>query len=128
MKYLDEIRALARLMNATGAGEVELRRPGFSVRIVLNPNAGDRVESSQTRLVRAVTPGRLRSTGTVREISLPEPGDRVQKNQVLAFLDLDGLTFAVRAPQTGTLTRSLARDGAPVECDDALFEVTVPGA
>lgn len=128
MKYLDEIRALARSMRSAGAGELNLRRPDFSVRIVLKPRTEDKDAHAETRIVKATSFGRFRASGTVQGITLPIIGETVQKNQVLGFLQLDGLTFAVRAPKAGTLTQALARNDALVEFDDDLFEITTPGA
>lgn len=128
VKYIEEIRALTRSMREAGAGELELRRPDFSVRIVLKSKAEVGHPPSETHLVKAKYFGRLRMVGEVQGITLPSSGSAVQKNQILAFIDLDGLRFAVRAPEAGTLTQSLASEGSLVEFDDDLFKVTAPSA
>jgi 3-methylcrotonyl-CoA carboxylase alpha subunit len=62
-------------------------------------------------------PGRIRKT-------LVEPGDSVERGQVVLVLEAMKMEHAIRAPRDGTVTRLDHAEGDLVEAGTVLAEIT----
>lgn len=136
------VRKLARLLEETGLGEIEVKRFGRSLRVAREPSAaapGAPAEAAARPAPEAVRPP-VRRVGTDHPGAVtspmvgtlyvaPEPGavpfvavgDAVKKGQTLFIIEAMKTMNPVPAPKAGKVAKILATNEAPVEYGEVLL-------
>ena len=139
----DLIRQLADLLKETGLGEIEYAEGERRVRVAM-PGAGVTMTAAPVALQAAAGPaaaaaaapespaaGALTSPMVGTVYLSPEPsappfvkaGDKVREGQTVLIIEAMKVMNAIRAPRSGTVTRVLVTNGAPVEYGEPLLVI-----
>jgi acetyl-CoA carboxylase biotin carboxyl carrier protein len=145
----DLIRELAKLLDETGLGEIEVEREGVRVRVarqsvthVLAPGAAHvpPIPASAPAPAIAIGPGigdlskhpgvvNSPMVGTAFRASEPgakpfvDVGSRVNAGDTLLIVEAMKTMNQIPAPRAGTVTQILFEDGQPVEYDEPLMVI-----
>jgi acetyl-CoA carboxylase biotin carboxyl carrier protein len=137
------IRELAKLLDETGLGEIELEQEGFKIRIArpmshaapvpspaspLSLTAAHGAEPRKPADV-AAHPGVVKSpmVGTVYRAPAPgaapfvEPGGEVTQGQVILIIEAMKTMNQIPSPRDGRVVDILVSDGQPVEYGEPLL-------
>ncbi len=135
------VRKLARLLEETGLGEIELKSFGRSLRVAregaaapaaaAEPAAKPAPEAARPAVQRVGTdhPGAVTSPMVGTLYVAPEPGtppfvavgDMVKKGQTLFIIEAMKTMNPVPAPKAGKVAKILAANEAPVEYGEVLL-------
>ena len=134
------IRALAKLLEETGLGEIEFAEGDRRIRVarpvaaaattVITPAAAP--AASPAAGAAADTPANAVTSPMVGTVYLAaEPGapsfvkvgDRVREGQTLLIIEAMKVMNPIRAPRAGAVTRILVTNGAPVEYGEPLLVI-----
>ncbi len=133
------IRALARLLEETGLGEIEyaegerrvrVARPAAAAATVVTaaaaPAAAAAIPAEGDVPANAVTSPMVGTVYLAAEPgspSLVKVGDRVREGQTLLIIEAMKVMNPIRAPRAGAVTRILVANGAPVEYGEPLLVI-----
>lgn len=145
----DAIRELARLLEETGLGEIEVEREGLRLRVARSAHniaataaptaarpvvppaaAGGALEAPDAGPTDfAAHPGAVKSPMVGTAYRAPEPGaapfieigSRVAQGQTLLIIEAMKTMNHIPAPRAGTVTQILFENGQPVEYGEPLF-------
>jgi len=136
------VRKLARLLDETGLGEIELKAFGRSVRVAREATraeaapAAERAEKTTSDPARVLAqrvgtghPGAVTSPMVGTLYVAPEPGaapfvavgDTVKKGQTLFVIEAMKTMNPVPAPKAGKVAKILASNETPVEYGEVLL-------
>ncbi len=130
------VRKLARLLEETGLGEIEVRAFGRSLRVAresgspaVAPKATPEAGDAPPARIAADRPGAVASPMVGTVYAAPEPGappfvavgDAVKKGQTLLLIEAMKTMNPVLAPRAGKVAEILVADGAPVEFGEVLL-------
>ncbi len=134
------IRALAKLLEETGLGEIEYAEGERRIRVarLAGPTATTVVATAAPAAPVAVAPGpgeppvnavvspmvgTVYLAGEPGAPSLVKEGDRVREGQTLLIIEAMKVMNPIRAPRAGTVSRILVANGAPVEYGEPLLVI-----
>jgi acetyl-CoA carboxylase biotin carboxyl carrier protein len=138
------IRDLARLLDETGLGEIEIEQEGLKVRVarpaapaaatsVHAPAAADGAPAPEPRKPAdaASHPGVVKSpmVGTAYCAPAPgappfvEPGGEVKEGQIILIIEAMKTMNQIPAPRSGRVIEILVSDGQPVEYGEPLLVI-----
>jgi acetyl-CoA carboxylase biotin carboxyl carrier protein len=134
------IRALAKLLEETGLGEIEYAEGERRIRVarLAGPTATTVVATAAPAAPVAAVPGPNEPpanaivspmVGTVYLAGEPgaptfvKEGDRVREGQTLLIIEAMKVMNPIRAPRAGTVSRVLVVNGAPVEYGEPLLVI-----
>lgn len=133
------IRALARLLEETGLGEIEyaegerrvrVARPAAAAATVVTaaaaPAAAAAIPAEGDVPANAVTSPMVGTVYLAAEPgspSLVKVGDRVREGQTMLIIEAMKVMNPIRAPRAGAVTRILVANGAPVEYGEPLLVI-----
>jgi acetyl-CoA carboxylase biotin carboxyl carrier protein len=138
------IRDLARLLDETGLGEIEIEQEGLKVRVarpappaaavaVHAPAATAAAPAPEARkaIDAASHPGVVKSpmVGTAYCAPAPnappfvEPGGEVKEGQIILIIEAMKTMNQIPAPRSGRVTEILVSDGQPVEYGEPLLVI-----
>jgi acetyl-CoA carboxylase biotin carboxyl carrier protein len=140
----DLIRDLARLLDETGLGEIEIEQEGLKVRVA-RPSAPAAAASVHAPAAAAAAPaleprkatdaashpGVVKSpmVGTAYCAPAPgappfvEPGGEVKEGQIILIIEAMKTMNQIPAPRSGRVTEILVTDGQPVEYGEPLLVI-----
>ena len=138
----DLIRDLARLLDETGLGEIEIEQEGLKVRVarpaaptaaasVHVPAAGAPAPEPRKPADAASHPGVVKSpmVGTAYCAPAPgappfvEPGGEVKEGQIILIIEAMKTMNQIPAPRSGRVIEILVSDGQPVEYGEPLLVI-----
>jgi len=135
------IRALAKLLEETGLGEIEFAEGDRRIRVarpvaaaattVITPAAAPAAAAAAAAEAGGVPANAVTSpmVGTVYLAGEPgapsfvKVGDRVREGQTLLIIEAMKVMNPIRAPRAGSVTRILVTNGAPVEYGEPLLVI-----
>ena len=137
------VRDLAKLLDETGLGEIEVERDGVRVRVARQALAAQVVTSSPAGLSPVVAPAPAAPVDVAKHPGLvtspmvgtaylsPEPGKRqfvdigsvVKAGDTLLIIEAMKTMNQIPAPRAGTVIQILIEDGRPVEYGEPLMIV-----
>jgi len=137
------VRDLAKLLDETGVGEIEVERDGVRVRVARQALAAQVVTSSPAGLSPVVAPAPAAPVDVAKHPGLvtspmvgtaylsPEPGKRqfvdigsvVKAGDTLLIIEAMKTMNQIPAPRAGTVIQILIEDGRPVEYGEPLMIV-----
>ena len=137
------VRDLAKLLDETGVGEIEVERDGVRVRVARQALAAQVVTSSPAGLSPVVAPAPAAPVDVAKHPGLvtspmvgtaylsPEPGKRqfvdigsvVKAGDTLLIIEAMKTMNKIPAPRAGTVIQILIEDGRPVEYGEPLMIV-----
>jgi acetyl-CoA carboxylase biotin carboxyl carrier protein len=135
------VRDLAKLLDETGVGEIEVERDGIRVRVARQALAAQVVTSSSAGPQPAAAPAPAAPTDVAKHPGLvtspmvgtaylsPEPGARqfidigsvVKAGDTLLIIEAMKTMNQIPAPRAGTVIQILIEDGRPVEYGEPLM-------
>lgn len=146
---IELIRALADVLNDTGLSEIEIEKDSIKLRVAKQTNianvamaapaiqAAQPVEQAAAPSTPAPAdavnasnhPGAVKSpmVGTAYMAASPDAddyvsvGDNVKEGQTLMIVEAMKTMNEIKAPHSGKITEILAKNGEPVEFDEALM-------
>ena len=138
----DLIRDLARLLDETGLGEIEIEQEGLKVRVARPaapaaaasghvPAAGAPAPEPRKPADAASHPGVVKSpmVGTAYCAPAPgappfvEPGGEVKEGQIILIIEAMKTMNQIPAPRSGRVIEILVSDGQPVEYGEPLLVI-----
>jgi acetyl-CoA carboxylase biotin carboxyl carrier protein len=140
----DLIRDLAKLLEETGLGEIEIQQEGFKVRVArpagpaaaasaLAPATAASAPAPEPRKPAdaASHPGVVKSpmVGTAYCAPAPgappfvEPGGEVKEGQIILIIEAMKTMNQIPAPRSGRVSEILVSDGQPVEYGEPLLVI-----
>ena len=133
------IRALAKLLEETGLGEIEFAEGDRRIRVarpvaaaattVITPAAAPAASPAAAAAdppANAVTSPMVGTVYLAAEPGAPsfvKVGDRVREGQTLLIIEAMKVMNPIRAPRAGAVTRILVTNGAPVEYGEPLLVI-----
>jgi len=135
------IRALAKLLEETGLGEIEFAEGDRRVRVARPVAPAATTFVSTTAPAAAALPaaaaadaapanavvspmvGTVYLAGEPGAPSFVKVGDRVREGQTLLIIEAMKVMNPIRAPRAGTVTRVLVSNGSPVEYGEPLLVI-----
>ena len=137
------VRDLAKLLDETGVGEIEVERDGVRVRVARQAPAAQVVTSSPAGPSPVVAPAPAAPVDVAKHPGLvtspmvgtaylsPEPGKRqfvdigsvVKAGDTLLIIEAMKTMNQIPAPRAGTVIQILIEDGRPVEYGEPLMIV-----
>jgi acetyl-CoA carboxylase biotin carboxyl carrier protein len=135
------IRALAKLLEETGLGEIEFAEGDRRVRVARPVAPAAATTTVIAPAAAAAAPAAVAETGApANAVTSPmvgtvylaaEPGapsfvkvgDRVREGQTLLIIEAMKVMNPIRAPRAGAVTRILVANGAPVEYGEPLLVI-----
>jgi acetyl-CoA carboxylase biotin carboxyl carrier protein len=143
----DLIRDLAKLLEETGLGEIEIQQEGFKIRVARPAAHAAAAPSAPFAAATAATPspgpesrkpadvtahpGVVKSpmVGTAYCAPAPgsppfvQPGDEVKEGQIILIIEAMKTMNQIPAPRDGRVLNVLVTDGQPVEYGEPLFVI-----
>lgn len=130
---LQLIEELAALLNRRGLASLEFEQEHACVQLTRGGFRPDRpstgavhespVATASALVCRSPGFGLLRLAHPQRGGACVAPGDRIEKSQIVAFLQCGALLQEVTADHSGTLARLLAAEGELIGFGQPLFEL-----
>jgi acetyl-CoA carboxylase biotin carboxyl carrier protein len=136
------IRALAKLLEETGLGEIEFAEGDRRVRVARPvaaaattfvstsapaaaslPAAAAAADAAPVNAVVSPMVGTVYLAGEPGAPSFVKVGDRVREGQTLLIIEAMKVMNPIRAPRAGTVTRVLVSNGSPVEYGEPLLVI-----
>lgn len=129
---LEEIERLAALCAQAGIGEIELAKPGFALRLRVEPvpaeppRSAPRTPETEAAVkgVRAPGVGVFHRDHPTTGHPIAETGQAVQKGDTVGVLQVGPYLRAVVAPADGVLGAALVEDGVLVGYGTPLYGLT----
>jgi biotin carboxyl carrier protein len=128
MIAINEIRQIARRMQASGLGDIEISGKDFSLRMRCDARNAQRTPQQDTSakpvVIKAAGKGVFLASHPMQSKVLAAAGERVQGGDCLGFLQQGDLLLPVRSPGAGEIARCLVKPGDEVGRSKVLFWLT----
>lgn len=128
MIAINEIRQIARRMQASGLGDIEISGKDFSLRMRCDAHPPQRTLQQEATAkpvaIKAAGKGVFLASHPMQSKILAAVGEQIKGGDCLGFLQQGDLLLPVRSPGAGEIARCLVNPGDTVGRSKVLFWLT----